>query len=1070
MMDWRPRMLFPPALRRRPLALALAVGLALAAGAGCQAPPAGDDDAAPAVRFEPGELDPPPGVDRRAVAALAGDALEQARLELEAVVANIATPPELRVGKPSPGMGDPPPVALRAYAAGRIAWHEDQPHRAINHLNRALAHAPGRPEILSLLGRLHTATGNRVRGAMYLSQALEANPDDLDSLMLLGAYALEQEEWERAIALLARARSKVAGDPRAAGGAFAPAVHHHLAIALTNAGYARAAIAEHRASLRGVDIGLGGAGAILANLTRQRGSVQQMIGDLHHRLGNPRAALEAYQAAADDAGDDPTLAARLLYTHLVLGELAPAQAIVVDRMQARGDTGLALARYLRDQGVPVDDLAATLEQIYQHQPDSHELARTIGELLPAPRGRTLLTNHVRAHPDAVDVYTSLLREHLLAEDDAGADGEALPRRDGLAAAVSLTAALLERADTDAGVELVMRLMELAGPAGRLLEAADDVAGGGAGEMAGGTGEGRVDAAAKPGDGGADAVADGAGGAGGAGVRLLRGLLLVELGRVDEAERMLTRAVELAPALESARVHLARVLLARQHHARAAEVLEPVADSDSPRVLELRVRVLARTGRVDEAMDLLDRIIARGGADTEVILQKAMLQYESGDAPAAEATLLDAMNVRPRDEALYEALFDLYARDDATRRQLGDLNQRWPRLVRRVLTSIPDTRIGRLTWARQMEAQGRREQAVGVLEQLLEDDPRDHQALDLLLDVYVRLQREDEARDRLARELEQRPRDRRLLEIAAQFFRARRDGAGEVEILQRVAVVQPASAAELAARMLQLEHPHEALATITRALDRPGLQDPRQLASLLWPAARGAADEDDLAGAVDDVIDRLAALGERFPDHAPTLAYERGMTAYTAGQRERSLTIMEQAVEQFPDDPDLNNALGYTWLEEGRNLERAERMIRRAVDAQPANAAYLDSLGWVHYKQGRFREATVWLRRAGAAPGGEDPVIVDHLGDALYRAGDAAGAARAWRQVQGMLDRAGSGMLRNDPELEGLADRVEAKLEALADDEQVPVAAAATDTTDTDEDAEPDPANPVEVEVEEEEEG
>ena len=59
------------------------------------------------------------------------------------------------------------------------------------------------------------------------------------------------------------------------------------------------------------------------------------------------------------------------------------------------------------------------------------------------------------------------------------------------------------------------------------------------------------------------------------------------------------------------------------------------------------------------------------------------------------------------------------------------------------------------------------------------------------------------------------------------------------------------------------------------------------------------------------------------------------------------------LDEFPDDAGAMNDLGYLWADQDKNLQRARRMIRKAVDAEPDNAAYRDSLGWVLFRLGRY---------------------------------------------------------------------------------------------------------------------
>lgn len=93
-----------------------------------------------------------------------------------------------------------------------------------------------------------------------------------------------------------------------------------------------------------------------------------------------------------------------------------------------------------------------------------------------------------------------------------------------------------------------------------------------------------------------------------------------------------------------------------------------------------------------------------------------------------------------------------------------------------------------------------------------------------------------------------------------------------------------------------------------------------------------------------------------------------------------------------------NDLAYLWSENQMNLPQAEDLARIAVASDPTNAAYLDTLGWVSYKMGRFDEALAWLLRAVAVPTeGSDPVLMDHLGDAFWRVGKRDRALAAWRK-------------------------------------------------------------------------
>lgn len=111
--------------------------------------------------------------------------------------------------------------------------------------------------------------------------------------------------------------------------------------------------------------------------------------------------------------------------------------------------------------------------------------------------------------------------------------------------------------------------------------------------------------------------------------------------------------------------------------------------------------------------------------------------------------------------------------------------------------------------------------------------------------------------------------------------------------------------------------------------------------------------------------------------------------------------LEQILDEFPDDVSALNDLGYLWADQNKHLQRSLAMIQQALEAEPDNQAYRDSLGWALYRLDRYDEAIVELERAadGEHP---DPVILDHLGEAYWAAGQHEQARLAWqRAIEGL---------------------------------------------------------------------
>jgi len=131
---------------------------------------------------------------------------------------------------------------------------------------------------------------------------------------------------------------------------------------------------------------------------------------------------------------------------------------------------------------------------------------------------------------------------------------------------------------------------------------------------------------------------------------------------------------------------------------------------------------------------------------------------------------------------------------------------------------------------------------------------------------------------------------------------------------------------------------------------------------------------------------------------PDLLYSIAHLYERVDQLQTTEDILAKVIQIDPHHAAANNDLGYSWTDEGKNLDRAESMIRIAVEAEPDNESFLDSLGWVLYKRARFDQARVYFERAIAPATFPDPVVVDHLGDTLYRLNDGKLAKQRWSEA------------------------------------------------------------------------
>ncbi|NQU12182.1 tetratricopeptide repeat protein [bacterium] len=133
----------------------------------------------------------------------------------------------------------------------------------------------------------------------------------------------------------------------------------------------------------------------------------------------------------------------------------------------------------------------------------------------------------------------------------------------------------------------------------------------------------------------------------------------------------------------------------------------------------------------------------------------------------------------------------------------------------------------------------------------------------------------------------------------------------------------------------------------------------------------------------------------------TFYFWYGSACERAGDLTKAALLFRRCIELDPDQHRAYNYLGYMWAEKGVNLAEARKLIETAVSEDPDNAAYLDSLGWVLFKQGHNQEALTHLRRAVDLMK-DDTTILDHLVDillALGRKQEAIGHLRRAHELE-----------------------------------------------------------------------
>ncbi len=200
-------------------------------------------------------------------------------------------------------------------------------------------------------------------------------------------------------------------------------------------------------------------------------------------------------------------------------------------------------------------------------------------------------------------------------------------------------------------------------------------------------------------------------------------------------------------------------------------------------------------------------------------------------------------------------------------------------------------------------------------------------------------------------------------------------------------------------------------------------DPKDIRSYLayGSVLSDAKDYKAMAENYDKAVDVIGPLPGKT---AWTVFFQRGIAYERLKQWDKAEPSFRKALELNPNQPQVLNYLGYSWIDMNRNLDEGLEMIKKAVDLRPDDGYIIDSLGWAYFRLGKFDDATEELERAAQIKAG-DATINDHLGDAYWRVGRKLEAVYQWNRALGSEPEAA--------EIPKIKDKIANGLPAVTDD-------------------------------------
>ena len=483
-----------------------------------------------------------------------------------------------------------------------------------------------------------------------------------------------------------------------------------------------------------------------------------------------------------------------------------------------------------------------------------------------------------------------------------------------------------------------------------------------------------------------------------------------LNQKDKAAEALLGAVEGAPDNYWYRQTLASYYQSNREYDKAIATIEEMQQLFPKRngeLLPALVGLYNHTGQYDKVVDALTRLELIAGKSEVVSMEKMRNYLLMGNKEGAFSEMEALASEYPENMYYRVVLAEVYM-------DHGRIAEAEP-LLQSVLAEDPDYGPAKITLAEYY-----RQQADTVRYQAMADSVM--MSDDVVDDVKVRLM--------------------------AQLIKAQADSAWVMSLFER-AIARPQRTAKLGhlcvQYMLSLEQPEERVRPILlRMLEVEPDHVPARSQLLAYAAMR-----DDM----EEVVE-ICSAGIDYNPEVLEYYYYKGIGLYHfMGRPDEALATYSQAIRQVTKESnmemvsDIFTAMGdihyeqhrpqdaylcydsalvynpsnvlvlnnyaYFLAEEGHDLEKAEQMSRRSIEAEQDNATYLDTYAWVLYKLGRYAEALTYIERALAAEDTPSDVLYEHAGDICRQLGDMPQARLYWREALDLQRKAG----RVDKQLE-----------------------------------------------------
>jgi len=479
------------------------------------------------------------------------------------------------------------------------------------------------------------------------------------------------------------------------------------------------------------------------------------------------------------------------------------------------------------------------------------------------------------------------------------------------------------------------------------------------------------------------------------------------GNLNDSLKHLEAAAKADPKQESVVVLTARRYLQKKKTDKAIEILRlaQTTNHESVAIHEWLGLAYQQANQLEEAIAEFETAIGKPQPTLISIRGLTKIYSSTKRYDKAFKTLENSLKKNKKQSEFWIGIADLY-RDTglAAKADINKIKSGVLAALNKAEALKPENPLTIHRLADYYKLWGENEKAIRLFVALIELSPSLIGVREQLAELYLREEKTEDATKQLEAILRSRPTNERALFILGGIKRdldKPEEAAAHFETIIKINSKFEPAYYELASIHLFQDRPKKTLETLERAYKQ---FNPKFISKFYAGLAHSTLNQ--FSKAIENLLEaeELAQAGEQnrithFFYFQLGAAYERNRQYETASKN------FNKALNLSPEYHNAMNYLGYMWADINRNINEAAKLIIKANELDPDNAAYIDSLGWLYYRQGKYDKALIELLRASELTKEEpDSTIFEHIGDTRHKLGETQKAKAAWEQALDLLSK------------------------------------------------------------------